>query len=121
MCAFGVIGMTVFVVVTGANLSAQNKDEKDTKLKGKLPPFWSKLGLSDEQKQQVYRIKLDFKTKIDSLEAQVKQLKKDEHTKLNDVLTEGQRTKLLKILQESAGAKDDKDKDKGKDKDKDSK
>jgi hypothetical protein len=30
--------------------------EPSTKMRGQLPPNWGKLGLTDEQKQKVYRV-----------------------------------------------------------------
>ena len=34
----------------------KKKDDSPVKAKGMLPPNWGKLGLSDEQKQKIYKI-----------------------------------------------------------------
>src|SRR5262249_30913098 len=51
------------VVLATTLLSAQDKkeDKKDTKVKGVLPANWGKLGLTDDQKQKVYKTQAEYK------------------------------------------------------------
>ena len=44
------------------------------KVKGVLPANWGKLGLSDEQKQKVYKVQGEYKEKIADLKKQVADL-----------------------------------------------
>jgi hypothetical protein len=93
-----VVGMLVVLVglLFTVGLSA---DEKSSK-KSTLPTNWSKLGLSEEQKDQIKKIRGDAKTKIDDLKDQIKALEKQETLAMFKVLTEGQRAKLRKISTE---------------------
>lgn len=79
-------------------------DEKSaSKVKGQLPPNWSKLGLTDKQKESVYRAQADYRDKIDSLEQQLKKLKDEERAELLKVLTDEQKNRLREILAGKAG------------------
>lgn len=93
--------VVLFTVIAVGTIIGQEKG----KAKGQLPPGWSKLGLSDEQKQKIYDIQAKHKTKIDDLEKQIKdakdQLRKDELA----VLTEAQKKKLKDSMAEKIGEK----------------
>ena len=71
-----VIASVMFVAFLASNL-LQGQDTP-AKIKGMLPPNWGKLGLSDEQKQKVYKVQADYGEKIAGLEKQVKDLKSQE-------------------------------------------
>jgi hypothetical protein len=73
------------------------------KLKGVLPPNWGKLGLTDEQKQKVYKVEADYKGKIADLQKQIDELKSKEKDDLFKVLTDEQKKRLKDILAEKAG------------------
>jgi Spy/CpxP family protein refolding chaperone len=68
------------------------------KLRGQLPQNWGKLGLTDEQKQRVYRIQSEVRSKVDALEAQIADLKEKERKDLEGVLTAAQKARLREIL-----------------------
>jgi len=67
------------------------------KLKGRLPPGFAKLGLSDEQKQMIYKIQAEYEAKIAALEAQLKKLREEERAQLFRVLTPQQKELYLKL------------------------
>jgi hypothetical protein len=91
--------------------------EAGTPIKGKLPTGWSKLGLSDAQKAEVYKISGEYDKQIGELEAKVKTLKVEKKAKMYAVLTDVQKEQLKKILAEKAGATEPpKDKPPAKDK-----
>jgi hypothetical protein len=93
----------VVAVLTGGFLTGDEpKKDPPPKLKGQLPQGWSKLGLTDQQKQDVYRTEAEYKTKIDALEAQIRQLKKQRKTDLDKILTDAQKARLKEILAEKA-------------------
>jgi hypothetical protein len=114
------IGLVVVAFFSGGFLVGDEpkKETPPPKVKGQLPAGWSKLGLTDSQKQQIYKTDAEYRTKIDALEAQIKDLKKQRKAELEKVLTEGQKTRLKEILAEKGpsetSTKDDKKPDKDK-------
>jgi hypothetical protein len=67
------------------------------KAKGSLPPYFSKLGLTDEQRQKVVKIHASYKGKIDSLKEQISQLSNEERAELFKVLSDTQRTRYREL------------------------
>jgi hypothetical protein len=63
LAGFGVIGLALLIADQG--FSQQDKTEPAPGVKGQLPKYWSKIGLSDEQKQKVYATEASFRTKIE--------------------------------------------------------
>lgn len=114
------VGMAIlglaFLVGTGASQDAK-KDPPKTK--GQLPPGWKDLGLSNEQKLEVYKIQGKFKAKIKALEDQIKEVRAEEKQEMVKVLTADQKEKLQKSVTGEAGAKEKKGESKEKPKDKD--
>jgi len=94
-------GLFVFfalVCLLGGGLLHGQDSITAAKLKGYLPPNYGKLGLSDEQKQKVYKIQGDYNQKTADLEKQLKALKEQEKSDLLKVLSEGQKAKLKELL-----------------------
>jgi hypothetical protein len=106
----GIVVALVVALVVVWNTGAQGP------AKGKLPQYWSKLGLSDAQKAEVYKISGDYDKQILDHETKVKTLKAEKKAKLYAVLTDAQKEALKKILAEKAGepAKDKKPPEKDK-------
>ncbi|MFN4260395.1 MAG: hypothetical protein ACK4RK_13960 [Gemmataceae bacterium] len=75
-------------------------DDADTKIRGMLPPYWGKLGLSVEQKQQVYQTQAKYRAKIQDLERQMEELRKQEKVELEKVLTPAQKDRLRELILE---------------------
>jgi hypothetical protein len=105
------IPMLFVGIVMGGWLMGDDKDPPP-KLKGTLPTNWKKLGLNEDQVQDVYRVKAKFGAKIDQLMAEVAALKKEEKIELEKILTPAQKDRLKEILTGDTSAKD---KDKAKD------
>jgi Spy/CpxP family protein refolding chaperone len=82
-------------------LMGQDTKPADTpapaKVKGTLPAYFSKLGLTDEQRQKVYKIHASYKSKIDALKEQMAQLTNEERVELNKVLSDTQRQRLREL------------------------
>ena len=70
----------------------------DTKVKGMLPPNWGKLGLSDEQKQNIYKIQNKYSAEIQKLQEQIDELNATKTKEMRAVLTADQKKKLEEIL-----------------------
>lgn len=98
----------VLVVVAAALVFSGGSFGQDTKKEGKargqLPTKWSKLGLSDEQKTKIYGIQASYRTKVQELEAKIKELRGQERSALEAVLTDSQKTRLRELLLEKAPA-----------------
>jgi hypothetical protein len=97
---FAIVGLAVLVAVPG--LSQQEKTEPPPAVKGQLPKYWSKIGLSDDQKQKVYAIHATYLSKIESLRRQIKDLQQKEKGEQEKLLTDDQRAALRRILLEKA-------------------
>lgn len=77
-------------------------DEKSgaSRVKGQLPANFSKLGLSDKQKQQIYTTQSQYRGRIEKLETEIKNLKEQERTAIVKVLTPAQRERFKEIVAE---------------------
>lgn len=96
--SFGLPVLIALLFSTGWLVSQEKKEDPPTKLKGMLPANWKKLGLTETQVQQVYKIQGDYRTKIDKLTQEITKLKADEKAELDKVLTPAQKDRLKEIL-----------------------
>lgn len=95
----GVFLVVAIALLAGGVLRGQDKkDDIPTKLKGQLPANWGKLGLTDEQKQKVYKVQADFDQKMAALEKQLKDLKSQEKAEMEKVLSDAQKARLKEII-----------------------
>jgi Spy/CpxP family protein refolding chaperone len=85
-------GLVLVLALIGAAHS------QDTKVRGTLPQKWGKLGLRDDQKQAIYKIRGEYKGKIDQLQKQIDKLKHDERESMEKVLTPDQLKRLKALL-----------------------
>ena len=105
-------------LLSGVNTRAAD-DKAQPKLKGQLYQKWRELGLTDEQKQQVYKIQADYKARIDDLTKKIKDLRREERRKAETVLTAAQKARLKELLAKDGDSKETTPpKDKGPEKDK---
>jgi TolA-binding protein len=93
------------ILVAGCMLTWQataqeKKPAKDAR--GPLPAHYGKLGLSDEQKDGMYKVYDEYKSQIDELSAQIKKLQAERDTKLQEKLTPTQKTRLQELRDEAA-------------------
>lgn len=78
--------------------------KKEGKSRGTLPTKWSKIGLSDEQKNKIYSVQSSYRAKVQELESKIKELRAQEKAELEAVLTDSQKTRLRELLLEKAPA-----------------
>ena len=104
------VGVLAVCVLAGGLLMGQDKT------KGQLPPNWKKLGLSDEQKEKIYKIQGEFGEKIGALKKQLSQLQKEEKGQLMEVLTDANKARLRELATADLDKKPEKDKKTEKDK-----
>jgi len=95
-------------LLMAGTIFGQDKTEPP-KLKGALPSNWGKFPLSDQQKQQIYKIQGDYHDKIAPLEKQIKMLKEQERRDMEAVLNDEQKKLLKDIILKKAGSDDKKD------------
>jgi hypothetical protein len=102
LCVCALLG--AMFVVSGGLVGQEKKkedakkDEPVVKAKGMLPPNWGKLGLSDEQKQTIYKIQNKHDAEIEKLEAKIKELKETRLKEMRAVLTADQKKKLEELV-----------------------
>ncbi len=77
-------------------LLAQNEPKATTRKApaGRVPSGWAKIGLSTEQKKNIYEIQAKYKEQTDDLEKQIEDLKAQRDKELMELLTEEQKEKL---------------------------
>lgn len=97
-------GMIVFSTGTLNGQDQKKDDPKSTekkdepKAKGFLPQNWGKLGLTENQKQDIYKIQGKYNADIEKLEAQIRDLKSARDKEMKAVLTPEQKKRLEDIL-----------------------
>lgn len=74
------------------------KEDPPAKLKGVLPPNWKKLGLTDAQVQDIYKVQNKYNEEISKLEAKIKELKAAREKEEKAILTPDQKKRLDEIL-----------------------
>ena len=77
----------------------------DVKLHGRLPQFYSKLDVSTEQRQKIYKIQASYAAKMDALEKQLQDLKAQCNAEARTVLTADQQAKLDERVSERKSKK----------------
>ena len=108
-------------LLSGVGSRAADDPKTQPKFRGQLYAKWRELGLTDEQKQRIYKIQSEYRAKIDDLEKKVKELRQEERSKAQAVLTAAQKARLKELLSgatEPAKDKADPPKDKPPAKDK---
>ena len=99
VCGLGIfsVGNGVFSQDKDTKKEKTTKEDETTKTRGSLPASWSKLGLTDEQKQKTYKIRARYKDQLDEIATKVTKLKDEEKKELQTVLTEEQKKHLVEI------------------------
>jgi len=99
------LALFVSMVVLSGGLVGQDakkeepkKGDQPAKAKGTLPANWGKLGLSDEQKQSIYKVQGKYNEEIDKLEAKIKELKGSRDKEMRGVLTAEQKKRLEELV-----------------------
>lgn len=105
--------LAMALLVSGANsVAAQDKGKSkseppSSKVRGVLPQHYRQLGLSEEQRQNIYKIQNEYADKIDDLQKKIDDMKAERNAKYLKALTKAQRDRLEEIKK---GDKEDKDK-----------
>ena len=102
-------------LLSSDSVQSQEKKEKEGKVKGQLPAGWSKLDLTAAQKEEIYKINMEYKEKTDKLKDEIRKLDAEHAKKRVGVLTDDQKKKLIEIV---SGESKDKPKETPKEKSK---
>ena len=101
--------LSVFVIgalASGLLLGQDKKPDKEPIIvKAQLPRYYKQLGLTDQQKKTIYKVRGSYAVKIEELQKQIAELKDKEKKELEGVLTDGQK-KRLKELQSGGATKE---------------
>jgi hypothetical protein len=93
-------------LLTSGFLPGQDKkgDSKDPIVVTKrLPANFSKLGLTDKQKKEIYRIRGKYAVRLEELQQKLAALKDQEKAEVEKVLTEAQKARLRELQSGGAG------------------
>ena len=86
------------VLISNNGLFSQEKKDPPTKLKGMLPSNYGKLGLSDEQKQSIYKVQAKYDDEEKKLKQRLDEIKLEQKREYEKVLTADQKKRLFEIL-----------------------
>ena len=73
------------------------KDPAVVPVRVTLPANWKKLGMTDKQTKEVYRIRGSYLAKIDALKQKIADLQNEEKIELEKLLTDAQKTRLKEL------------------------
>lgn len=81
---------------------APAKPAAKTDSRGPLPAQFGKLGISDEVKDELYKIHDEYDVQIQTLTTQIKKLQAEKTAKMEVQLTPAQKTRLKELRDEAA-------------------
>ncbi len=76
------------------------KSDTPVRARSALPAGWSKIGLSDEQREKIHNIQADYGARVAKLKKEIAGLQKQQRADMEKVLTEAQKTRLREIAAE---------------------
>ncbi|HEY7426687.1 MAG TPA: hypothetical protein VH682_20800 [Gemmataceae bacterium] len=96
--------LVIGLLTGGFLLGEDKKTEKEPIIvTAKLPPYYSKLGLSAQQRKTILQIRGRCAAKIEELKIQIKELQNKEKTDLEKVLSDAQKNRLRELTPGGAG------------------
>lgn len=117
----GLALVAALALLSPDGLSGQDKDKRGpesakTAAKGKLPPGWDRLDLTDAQRAEVIKLMAEYQPKIDELQQELGRLRAELARKRVAVLTDEQKKKLADAFAAEPKKDNSKEKDRPKDK-----
>jgi len=97
-----VLGSVLVGALMAGGMLFGEQQPSASKAKVKLPLYYNKLGLSDEQKKKASAIVAEYNDKIDALKRDIRKLEDEEKRELSKILTDPQREELRKIYASKA-------------------
>lgn len=90
-----VVGMFWSSLLMGED---KKTDKEPIIVSKRLPTYYNKLGLSTKQKNDIYRIRAKYDVEIQELQQKISELKDQQKTAYERVLTPSQKARLREIL-----------------------
>src|SRR5262245_19893543 len=90
----------VVVACVGLVCVGQDKDKADeipSAKRGQLPKLYTKLGLTQQQKEKVYGVRAHYRDKVEALQKQIDKLREEERERCEKVLSKEQLHALRKL------------------------
>ena len=110
-CLIAATSLLMFVVFTGGyDVSAQGSgtseeaagtSRAETRRRRPLPAYYGKIGVTDEQREQLHAIQDRYHQQIDALQQQIRQLIRERDAEMEKLLTPGQKLRLQELRQEA--------------------
>lgn len=95
---FSVVSVTAFQFVSAQTTEGETKPSPKTEQRrGPLPDNYGKIGMSDEQKEQAYKIQDEYDGKLEALKLEMKKLLAERDGKLMGLLTDGQKLRMQEL------------------------
>ena len=82
--------------------AAQSKDPSARPRPRRLPSYYGQVGLSDPQRERIYRLQAAYADRIDELEKQLESLKAKRDQEIEAVLTPPQKERLRHLVEAAA-------------------
>ena len=101
-----VTALAAALLAGGWLMGDDKKTDDPPKAKGQLPAHFKKLGLTDKQIKEIYKIEAEYHEKVVALQQQIDDLKRAEHLDVDNVLTEEQKAHLRELLTAEVPEKD---------------
>lgn len=70
--------------------------------RGPLPDYFGKLGVGEPQREKLYAVDAEYAGRIEALQKQIAELEKERNTRLEALLTPGQKLRLQELREEAA-------------------
>ncbi len=83
-----------------ADSSASKTEAKKTRRRP-LPAYYGKIGISDEQRETLNKIRDEYSAKIEPLRDQIRQLIQERDAKMEEILTPGQKLRMKELREEA--------------------
>lgn len=78
---------------------AGKKEEKPRR--SPLPTHWGMIGVSDAQRDELHAVRDDYEPRLEALRKQLKALEDERETKMESILTPGQKLRLQELREEA--------------------
>jgi hypothetical protein len=97
--------LILVALLTSGFLPGQDRkgDPEPIVITKKLPANYSKLGLTDKQKREIYKRRAAYSLKIEELQQKITALRAQEKAELENILTEAQKARLRELQSGAAG------------------
>ncbi|HIK94109.1 MAG TPA: hypothetical protein EYG03_19365 [Planctomycetes bacterium] len=106
------VPLLAIAITAGAMTALAQKSSSKSSAKDKaaskyhrLPTYYGRLKLKDEQKEEIYELKEKYGSQIDELQEQLAELKEEQAEEIKDVLTRTQVTALNKLIAARSSSK----------------